>query len=60
MFTGQERLTVASPKGEHRMTRVKGDGIRYRNDKGAEFVAENGQARFTGAKDGPHKDCKPS
>ncbi|MDP8916290.1 MAG: hypothetical protein M3M95_03620, partial [Pseudomonadota bacterium] len=60
VFTGQDRLTVATPQGEHRLTRVQGDGLRYRNDKAAEFVVEKGQAQFSGAKNGPHKDCKPS
>lgn len=59
VFAGPERLTVATPEGEYRMTRVKGDGVRYKNDR-AEFVVQNGMAQLTSQKSGEHKECKPN
>lgn len=59
VFSGPERLTVATPQGEYKLKRVKGDSVRYNNDK-AEFVVENGQAQFTATRSGEHRDCKPA
>lgn len=57
VFSGPERLTVATPKGEHRLNRIKGEPIRY-NNKTVEAVIQNGRLQLTGS--ASLKDCKPA